>query len=79
MFCMHCVVPTTLQTDMEPQMAEVWIDEAEPLTVRVGTACRHGLGRTTIYELMKSGRLRSVKVGRARLIDRASLCGLLHD
>ncbi|WP_174278455.1 excisionase family DNA-binding protein [Sphingomonas bacterium] len=51
---------------------------AEPLAVRVAVACSlTGLGRTTIYELLKSGRLRSVKVGRARLIDRASLVGLL--
>ncbi|SOB79016.1 DNA binding domain-containing protein, excisionase family [Sphingomonas guangdongensis] len=51
---------------------------AEPWAVRVDDACRlTGLGRTTIYELMRSGRLRSVKVGRARLIDRASLRTLI--
>lgn len=52
---------------------------AEPWAVRVDDACRlTGLGRTTIYELLKSGRLRSVKVGRARLIDWASLRTLLE-
>lgn len=53
-------------------------ETAEPWALRVDDACRlTGLGRTTIYELMKSGRLRSVKVGRARLIDRASLRTLI--
>jgi excisionase family DNA binding protein len=51
---------------------------AEPWAVRVDDACRlTGLCRTTIYGFLKSGRLRSVKVGRARLIDRASLRTLL--
>lgn len=55
------------------------MNEAEPLAVRVDVACRlTGLGRTTIYELLKAGKLRSVKIGRARLIDRASLRGLLE-
>lgn len=50
----------------------------EPLAIRVDVACRlTGLGRTTIYALLKSGRLRSVKVGRARLIDKASVRALL--
>lgn len=51
----------------------------DPLAVRVDVACRlTGLGRTTIYELLKSGKLRSVKVGRARLIDKASVRALLN-
>jgi excisionase family DNA binding protein len=51
---------------------------AEPWAVRVDDACRlTELGRTTIHELLKSGRLRSVKVGRTRLIDRPSLRTLL--
>ena len=32
-----------------------------------------GLGRTTIYELMRSGELRSINVGRARRIPRVEL------
>lgn len=33
-----------------------------------GTAARMGLGRTTVHHLVKSGQLRSVKVGRRRLV-----------
>ncbi|MFS0737664.1 excisionase family DNA-binding protein [Sphingomonas sp. 1P06PA] len=49
-------------------------ETAERWALRVDDACRlTGLGRMTVYGLVKPGRLRSVKVGRARLIDRASL------
>jgi excisionase family DNA binding protein len=32
-----------------------------------------GLGRTTIYELIRSGRLRSVREGRTRLIPASAI------
>lgn len=32
-----------------------------------------GLGRTTVFELIKSGELESVKVGRARLVPAAAI------
>ncbi len=35
-----------------------------------------GVGRTTIYALLSSGRLRSVKVGRRRLIPSSALSAL---
>jgi len=54
------------------------VTSVDPIAVRVTVACQlTGLGRTTIYELIKSGKLRSVKIGRARLIDKASLRALL--
>ncbi len=34
---------------------------------------RLGLGRSTIFELIAAGRLRSVKVGRRRLISEAAI------
>ena len=37
------------------------------------TVERSGLGRTTVYELLKSGDLVSVKVGRRRLIPASAL------
>jgi excisionase family DNA binding protein len=41
----------------------------EPLAVDIPGACRlTGLGRTQIYELVSSGKLRSCKVGRRRII-----------
>ena len=59
-------------------MEKVEVNGAEPLAVWVDVAYwPTGLGRTTIYELMKAGKLRSVKIGRARLIDRASLSNLV--
>jgi len=41
----------------------------EPLSVDIPGACRMtGLGRSKIYELLGSGELRGIKVGRRRLI-----------
>ena len=51
-----------------------------PLTVRVGEACRlTGLGRTSIYKLIGDGRLRTVKLGRATLIEYTSLEALFRE
>jgi excisionase family DNA binding protein len=38
-----------------------------------------GLGRTTIYRLLKEGRLKRVKVGRSTIIPRSSLLALLGE
>jgi excisionase family DNA binding protein len=67
-----------------------WEKKLEPLTVRVATAVRiTGLSRSRIYELIQSGDLETVKVGRATLIQYHSLkvltqnrmeaCGTLAD
>lgn len=51
-----------------------WEQKIEPLTVRVATAVRiTGLSRSRIYELIQSGELDTVKVGRATLVQYASL------
>jgi excisionase family DNA binding protein len=48
--------------------------------VDVPEACRFtGLGRTFLYQLMDSGKLRYAKVGRRRLIPRAELVRLLAN
>lgn len=48
--------------------------EAERIAVRINEACRlTGLGRTSIYALIASGRLESRSVGRRRLILVSSL------
>jgi excisionase family DNA binding protein len=45
-----------------------------PLLLSVGSACRIlGLGRSCLYALMASGRIRSVSVGRRRLIPREAI------
>ena len=51
-----------------------WEQKIEPLTVRISTAVRiTGLSRSRIYELIQSGDLAAVKVGRATLIQYGSL------
>lgn len=51
-----------------------WEQKIEPLTVRIATAVRiTGLSRSRIYELIQSGELDTVKVGRATLVQYASL------
>jgi len=52
----------------------------EPLTVRISTAVRlTGISRSRLYELMQSGDLTAVKVGRSTLIPFKSLKALVGD
>ena len=54
-----------------------WEQKIEPLTVRISTAVRiTGLSRSRIYELIQSGELEIVKVGRATLVQYGSLKAL---
>lgn len=54
-----------------------WEQKIEPLTVRISTAVRiTGLSRSRIYELIQSGDLETVKVGRATLVQYRSLRSL---
>jgi excisionase family DNA binding protein len=51
-----------------------WEKKIEPLTVRISTAVRiTGLSRSRIYELIQSGDIETVKVGRATLVQYRSL------
>ena len=51
---------------------------ARPLAVSVKTACKLvGVGRTSMWALIKSGRVRTVSIGRRRLVIYASLETLL--
>lgn len=53
-------------------------DSAKPLAVSVRTACELvGVGNTTMWALIKAGRVKSVSVGRRRLILFSSLESLL--
>ena len=52
----------------------------EPITVTVDGARKAlGIGTTKIYELIGSGRLRSVKLGRRTLIRTESIRNLIND
>ncbi|WP_340268125.1 helix-turn-helix domain-containing protein [Sphingobium mellinum] len=49
----------------------------EPLTVRISTAVQlTGISRSRLYELIQSGELKTVKVGRSTLIPYKSLKAL---
>ena len=53
---------------------------ARPLTVSVKTACKLvGVGKTTMWALIKSGRVRTVSIGRRRLVIYASLETLISE
>lgn len=57
-----------------------WEKKIEPLTVRIATAVRiTGLSRSRIYELIQSGDLETVKVGRATLVQFGSLKALVGE
>lgn len=46
----------------------------KPITITINEALRvSGLGRTKLYELIGSGRLKTITVGRRRLVVYASL------
>lgn len=52
----------------------------QPLLFRPEEAARRlGVGRTMVYELIRSGRLRSVKVGGARRITAAALVDFVAE
>lgn len=53
-------------------------DGARPLAVPVKTACKLvGVGNTTMWGLIKVGRVKTVSIGRRRLVIYASLEALL--
>lgn len=52
----------------------------EPIATSVNDAAKAlSLGRTSIYALIKDGRLQTVKLGRRTLIKVDSICALLAD
>ena len=51
----------------------------EPICVRVNDAARMiGVGRTKLYELISSGELETIKIGKATRITTASLHELIN-
>jgi excisionase family DNA binding protein len=50
----------------------------EPICVRINDAARMiGVGRTKLYELIATGELETVKIGKATRVTTASLHGLI--
>jgi excisionase family DNA binding protein len=51
----------------------------EPISVRIREACRlTGIGRSKLYELIDSGEINIVKIGRITLVPMTSLRGLIE-
>jgi excisionase family DNA binding protein len=51
----------------------------EPISVRIREACRlTGIGRSKLYELIESGDLNIVKIGRITLVPISSLRALIE-
>ncbi|SDC25476.1 DNA binding domain-containing protein, excisionase family [Mycolicibacterium neoaurum] len=57
---------TELGAEVNPLNGQLWPVET--------VMARLSVGRSTAFNLMASGQLRSVKVGRRRLVSEASLC-----
>ena len=55
-------------------------EDARPLAVSVKTACKLvGVGNTTMWALIKAGRVKTVSIGRRRLVIYASLEALVSE
>lgn len=55
-------------------------ESAQPLAHRIPDACRRlGVSRTTIYELIKAGELRPIKIGARTLITEADLLRVISS
>lgn len=64
----------TSEPDATDDGHRVESDSLEPICVRVATAVKlTGIGRSTLYELISSGDLETVKVGRSTFILYRSL------
>ncbi|MBS0505148.1 MAG: helix-turn-helix domain-containing protein [Proteobacteria bacterium] len=52
--------------------------QIEPISVRIREACRlTGVGRSKLYELIASGEVETVKIGRITLVPMRSLRALI--
>src|SRR3546814_2933568 len=62
-----------MQSRQGPQVASEDRHHIEPISVRISAAVKlTGIGRSTLYELIKAGELETVKVGRSTFIRSAS-------
>lgn len=62
------------QNRQQPQIRADDRDNVEPICVRIAVAVKlTGIGRSTLYELIKAGELETIKVGRSTFIRYASL------
>jgi len=65
---------TGSQNGRVPQIRPADPRDVEPICVRIAAAVKlTGIGRSTLYELIKEGELETIKVGRSTFIRYASL------
>jgi len=56
------------------------MDEPEPITIRIPAALKMlGLGRSKFYELIQSGEIETIKIGRTRLVPVAGLKAFIES
>ncbi len=54
-------------------------EPTQPVSTTIADACRiTGLGKSTIYELIREGKLKAVAVGRRRLVLFTSIMALVE-
>jgi excisionase family DNA binding protein len=69
---------TSLADTTTPELVSRDVQDARPLAVSVKMACKLvGVGNTTMWALIKNGRVKTVRIGRRRLIIYTSLERLL--
>ena len=67
------------QAHAEGARSDIETITIEPISVRIAMAVRlTGIGRSTLYELIKSGEIETVKVGRSTLIPYRSIKRLVE-
>ena len=63
----------------EPKVRPRRLAAPEPMAATIDDTCRiTGLGKTSVYELIAQGRLKSVAIGRRRLVLYSSIEALLQ-
>jgi excisionase family DNA binding protein len=68
-----------LQLNEQHAEAEAGRTPLKPITVTVAKTCHlTSLGNTKIYELIKAGKLKSIAIGRRRLVFVSSIDALLN-
>jgi hypothetical protein len=67
-------------TQLDNRSSGATPEATKPLAVTVKAACEIiGVGRTTMFGLIKSGRVNTARIGRRRVVVFASLVALLDD
>ncbi|MEP7007330.1 MAG: helix-turn-helix domain-containing protein [Sphingomonas bacterium] len=66
---MRSPTPEERRRTAQEALAEQAALPSEPISVRIATAVKlTGIGRSTLYELIKSGEIETVKIGRSTFI-----------